>query len=218
VNHYEILGIERTASPAEIKRAWRRKSKEHHPDRGGDPMTMALVNLAHDTLMDPRKREHYDLTGEEKPLTSDDIEARNGIIKLFMAHLVEGRTTNPVNSARRSLEAEVNQFTDQIKRGERASDRLRAYLPQVECSEPVSLWRDTIDAAVRQIESDLEKPRHTVTVLTRALEMLKAYRCEIVDPERAEANPYRPPPQAFPTLVEIIRKHHAAGMGRAEFP
>jgi hypothetical protein len=47
---HEILGIARNASPAEIKRAFRELSLQHHPDRGGSAEMMTKIIDAHDVM------------------------------------------------------------------------------------------------------------------------------------------------------------------------
>ena len=63
-NHYEALGIEKTASVSDIKQAFRRLAMVYHPDKnGGDDFTAELfksVNLAYETLKDPVLRKKYD--------------------------------------------------------------------------------------------------------------------------------------------------------------
>ena len=65
--YYETLGISRDASPEEVKRAYRKRAMESHPDRhGGDRDKEALfkqVNEAYATLSDPEKRARYDRFG-----------------------------------------------------------------------------------------------------------------------------------------------------------
>lgn len=56
--YYEFLGVPRDATPAEIRRAYRAKAQLYHPDAGGDPEMMQLLNLAYETLM--RHRAEYD--------------------------------------------------------------------------------------------------------------------------------------------------------------
>lgn len=59
-NYYEILGVDRTASADEIKRAYRKLASQHHPDKGGDKGKFQEIQAAYDTLGDDAKRSEYD--------------------------------------------------------------------------------------------------------------------------------------------------------------
>jgi molecular chaperone DnaJ len=67
-DYYKILGVNKGASPEEIKRAFRRLAHEHHPDRPkGDEKKFKEINEAYQVLSNEKKRSHYDRYGNAEP-------------------------------------------------------------------------------------------------------------------------------------------------------
>ncbi|MBF8290046.1 MAG: hypothetical protein HW391_1014 [Chloroflexi bacterium] len=68
-DYYQILGVPRTASPAEIKKAFRKLAREHHPDKKPGDKTAERrfkdVSEANEVLADPEKRSKYDRFGKD---------------------------------------------------------------------------------------------------------------------------------------------------------
>jgi molecular chaperone DnaJ len=62
-DYYDILGVSKSASPDEIKVAFRKKAHEHHPDKGGDAEKFKEYNEAYQVLGNPEKRKQYDQFG-----------------------------------------------------------------------------------------------------------------------------------------------------------
>ncbi len=62
-DYYEVLGVGKTASADEIKKAFRKAAIEHHPDRGGDEAKFKEINEAYEVLKDESKRKRYDQFG-----------------------------------------------------------------------------------------------------------------------------------------------------------
>jgi|APCry1669189665_1035243.scaffolds.fasta_scaffold02838_6 curved DNA-binding protein len=59
-DYYQTLGVSETASPEEIKKAYRKLANQHHPDKGGDQAKFKDISVANDILSDPQKRAEYD--------------------------------------------------------------------------------------------------------------------------------------------------------------
>ncbi len=62
-DYYAILGVAKSASDEEIKKAFRRLAHEHHPDKGGDAQKFKDINEAYQVLGDKQKRATYDRFG-----------------------------------------------------------------------------------------------------------------------------------------------------------
>lgn len=59
-SHYELLGVPKDATTAQIKAAYRKLARTTHPDTGGDGALFALITEAYNTLVDPASRDAYD--------------------------------------------------------------------------------------------------------------------------------------------------------------
>jgi len=62
-DYYDILGVSRTATADEIKKAFRKQARKHHPDAGGSEAKFKEINEAYEVLSDEEKRKQYDSYG-----------------------------------------------------------------------------------------------------------------------------------------------------------
>jgi DnaJ-class molecular chaperone len=60
MDYYNTLGVSKTATPDEIKKAYRKLASQHHPDKGGDKAKFQDIQAAYDTLSNSEKRQQYD--------------------------------------------------------------------------------------------------------------------------------------------------------------
>ena len=64
-NYYDTLGVSKTATDDEIKKAYRKLAHKHHPDKsGGDEAKFKEINAAYQVLSDKAKRQQYDQFGQ----------------------------------------------------------------------------------------------------------------------------------------------------------
>ena len=149
---YDILGIGNTASPSEIKKAYRQKSFQFHPDRNKDPLahsTFQSIQEAYETLHDVVKRQQYDLS-----LTTTTARAPATEMDNFLVHMLrgggEGRPLSRMNTIFSPLPSEESMFS---KNGVFAFDSflvISVHLSLEEsysgCVLPVEIERNIISA------------------------------------------------------------------------
>ena len=86
-NYYEILGVPRGAGEKDIRQAFRKLAREHHPDvNQGDSTSedrFKRINEAYSVLSDPDKRQRYDRYGDDwvhsEQIDEAQARARRGV-------------------------------------------------------------------------------------------------------------------------------------------
>jgi molecular chaperone DnaJ len=116
---YTVLEVSSHASAAEIKAAYRRLVKQHHPDAGGDDQRMLALNAAWEVLGDQDRRRNFDRTRISPPAASrqPDLRRARSVHKQAVAAddaLVEWlrRVYAPID---RMLGEVINPFPGQFK-------------------------------------------------------------------------------------------------------
>lgn len=88
-NYYDILGIKKTATPEEIKKAYRSLAMKYHPDKNPDDKSaenkFKELNEAHQVLKDPQKKQNYDTFGD--PDGQSDLSGFSGFSTTDFDHV-----------------------------------------------------------------------------------------------------------------------------------
>lgn len=106
---YDDLGVEPDASAAEITRAFRKKTRDTHPDRcGGDEAQFKAVAFAYRILSDHARRQHYDATGDSDnaPSGGEILEVLGAVFNNVLGQVLESEA----DSARVDMVAMMHQF------------------------------------------------------------------------------------------------------------
>jgi curved DNA-binding protein CbpA len=193
MNLYERLGISRTASTAEIKRAYRKAISEVHPDTNSvDDSVAAEINVAYSVLKDPERRAHYDRTGSVSSAQPNDAKARDLIREIFLRAVEAAPDHEDLMAAvRRVLHLNMEKTAEQIAELEKKValfERRRARLSFK--GDGQNFLGEMLEDCARKAREGIASVREREDVLKRAFELAMdfAYR-----PEE------RPPPDAGPT-------------------
>lgn len=118
---YELFGVERDATAAQIRKAYLLKSRELHPDKQQDPKLKEAakqafqdLTAAHDVLKDEKKRARYDKTGK---VGDDDFEAAYENLRTFFPH-IEKADIEAFEAKYKGSEEEVEDVRDILRKGE----------------------------------------------------------------------------------------------------
>lgn len=107
-NYYEVLGLDKKASEADIKKAYRKLVRQYHPDVSDDPNAdskMGEINNAYETLKDAKKREEYDAMLDNPFLRQGGFSGGGGFNNGF-----GGQSFNGSNMSSEELNDILRQF------------------------------------------------------------------------------------------------------------
>lgn len=108
MDHYATLGVAKTATPDEIKKAYRKLASQHHPDKGGDTAMFQKIEEAYRILSDPNQRQQYDNPHQGfhgfnfggPDMFTGDMDPRD-----IFAHMFGQRAGNPFANQRNQRQA-----------------------------------------------------------------------------------------------------------------
>lgn len=197
---YTILGVARTATKDEIKKAFRKKMKMAHPDRdGGDHDEAQRLNRAWDVLGDDQRRAKYDETGEissggEPSL--DDL-ARGYLANAFAQMLSDEIDfpphEDPLAKMIKAMQGALKQYEFEVK-------KVNSYIKKIDAKQNrvkfigggTDLWRMVIDDRKRKHMAHLAKMNEAIQVANRSMEILKEYQGQFSEKKAGEAMQFDP--------------------------
>lgn len=173
-DYYEILGVGKKATKAEIKKAFRNLSKKHHPDVGGDEEEFKRIQEAYETLSDDKKRAAYDSGGVY--VSEDEMEkkARANLIHAFLSALNGGLISNiydpfevistQIAKARTELNQKIDREREEIERYKDVHNRMKP---------KDSFFHIAIDGEIDMCERNIMMLEHELEINAEMKRILK---------------------------------------------
>ena len=177
---YEILGVDKTAASADIRKAYRRKAKKAHPDTGGSAAEMDKLSNAVTILSDPVRRAKFDETGQADA-SPDNLTtaAINNITALLNSLLMSDRE---IPDYKRAMSAQFEAKKDEVRRAlmplERAikrAARIKKRWKRKKKAAQEDFIARAIDWQVERHKEALAKGEHDIRILDRCIEILDGY-------------------------------------------
>jgi len=175
---YDILGVSPDASQEEIKKAYRKRAKEAHPDAGGDEQEFILVEEAYRILGDKNARLRYDSTGDKGSEESGKERIRNFAVSL-LANVVhqqseQMRIQDPLVAMKRVLKSEF------ISRAEKERSRMMNKKRSFEIMPECILSDDSDDNYLKDaMLNEIEKIAEAIEALSNEIEFYKQVEEEL---------------------------------------
>ena len=190
---YNELDVGKDADKPTIKKAFRKKAQELHPDKeGGDAEKFAMVKLACDVLMDDERRKQYDETGTTDKARQPKDAAREKLAMVFDAIIsMEGFNGDIIREAQaRFSQAKVEfkvfkeKLKKELKRLKKLSGRVKA--------KKTNLYQQIIDNKIDGINRGIAKAEQDLIVLDEIFLLLEDYEDDVPEPEFPEITITRP--------------------------
>jgi curved DNA-binding protein CbpA len=204
---YEVLGVDRNATEAEIKKAAKQSARKAHPDAGGSDDAFIENRKALAVLSNPEKRAKFDATGaidEEKPDNSTSIAMQ--IIISVMAEITNGYLASGFSSSRdprhfdliKLVEGKIMDKIDNdqetVRQGKKHAAFLQDFVKRFKLRKKGKASFDfisrqindeiaVIDAKIAEVEIMIESTK-------LALELLASYHYDFDKPQSTVMNYY----------------------------
>lgn len=159
MSHYETLGVKEDATDADLKRAYRQKATEHHPDKGGDARDFAEVAQAYETLKDPQRRQLYDATGQDRQ-TPIEQEVQSVLVQFFSEALQSPSDISILGFARSKVKDGARRMNAQRKEMNARRKKLEIKRIKVTSKGDVNLFHAVIDKEIQNIDATIAQLDH----------------------------------------------------------
>lgn len=178
---YETLGIKKTASKDQIKKAYRKKSMKAHPDQGGDPQEFDSINKAYRVLINEESRAKYD-AGEDpenilKSAQTQEQKTTQILAQMFVniVTATDPKTTNIVRQIKTQLENGLLEVEKVIKMEESKKQKFTISLKRFKTNKKENFFETVANVQISNISKAINQGKEVREDLEKALKFLEDY-------------------------------------------
>ena len=181
MNYYSILEITESATSDEIKAAFRRLSKIHHPDAGGDPEAFRNLSQAYETLSDPDQRASYDEFGDLKSLEPFEQEILSHFSIVMEVYLNGHGKLHDVKSAiKLRLTSKLESIRSQINGMRLQMEKMEGALKIVSAKQKAkNIFKLTLIQAQKKLNTNLESAITNESIVSKAIDQIDLYEFNV---------------------------------------
>lgn len=174
MSHYETLGVKPDASAQEIKRAYRSKAKQSHPDKGGKQSDFEPIVKAYEVLKDPVRRQLYGSTGQDQRMPIE--EAAQQLLMTLINQALSSEVDVPViRTVRDHIERGKAKIPAAIKEFKARKTKLEKKRTRVTSNSKENLVHMIIDQELKNIATQIAAFENEIEVGNAALKLLDSY-------------------------------------------
>ena len=208
MNPYEVLGLDKDATDEQIKKAYKRLSKKHHPDNGGDNEKFLELDKAYKILKDPEQRAYYDKHGKTMESGNGFEEmARNYLVSKYLESCIESGENmiynNILDIAKKKMKADLGQLSEVMDGAKWAMIHLIKQKRRVKPKTKSVFLVHALDPEIAKLRKNLQGGVHSERMIKRAIELaddfelLNLYKKEDVVQEMLNKFAAKQKPTAF---------------------
>ena len=178
MNPYKVLGVRKNASQETIKKAYRKLSMKHHPDKGGDVDVMAEITAAYAILSDAKRKVDYDQNGNTSSKPSLNAQAVGVLCNCLSARMA-GEGINPNTYLIRDMKSFIRtgRVGAKLELAKAKSERkqIKEVMNRLVCKNGNNIFTRQFIEKIASAELTMEKAINSVRVMRRAITLLDDY-------------------------------------------